>query len=296
MPFVDTPFTPEVGAAVHQRWGIAGAAERLHGGEESASYRLGEHVVRIGPSWRTDEELAYSFAIAAAAGRHVPEVTAPCSLPDGGHLVRVGNRPVSVWPYVSGSWADPADEQQRVDAAGLLARLHQVFAAMNPPGARPRREESRVADVPEVNDPELDRWMEDFRRRRTGCHPLHADYYRGNVLVRDRAIVGLIDWDDAFVGPPEQELAWAAWEWGRGLESLDLGPALAFIDRYIAAGGTAERIDVNEFVHLVRARIRMDIMYSNRAGTWGTSGDPDDIAYEASEVHAFRTLRTLTDS
>jgi aminoglycoside phosphotransferase (APT) family kinase protein len=147
-----------------------------------------------------------------------------------------------------------------------------------------------------VNDPELDRWMEDFLHRRTRCHPLHADYYRGNVLVRDRAIVGAVDWDDVFVGPPEQELAWAAWEWGRGLASLDLEPALSFIDRYIATGGTAERIDVGEFARLVRARIRMDVIYSHRAGTWGTSTDPDDIAYEESELRAFRALRTIADS
>ncbi|HVX42957.1 MAG TPA: phosphotransferase [Mycobacteriales bacterium] len=287
--------TAEILAAVRHHWGIEGdAPERLYGGEESASYRLHDQAIRIGPEWRTDAELEFSFRIAAESARAVPEITAPRPCRGGGYVVRVGARPISVWPYVAGTWADPADERQRHQAADLLARMHRAFAGIEA-GRRPSGGEI-PATAPEVADPALDAWLADFVRRRERRHPLHADYYRGNILVRDGTIAGVVDWDDVFVGPPEQELAWAAWEWSGGPEAFRVDRAREFIDRYVAAGGTADRIELSEFAWLVRGRIRMEVTYSRTAGTWGASSDPEDIAYEAAQVRAFQELRTLAQS
>jgi hypothetical protein len=53
--YADIPLTDRVAKAVADRFGIEASpydAPWLHGGEESAAYRLGDHVVRIGPRWR----------------------------------------------------------------------------------------------------------------------------------------------------------------------------------------------------------------------------------------------------
>ncbi|WP_300343900.1 phosphotransferase [Nesterenkonia sp.] len=101
----------------------------------------------------------------------------------------------------------------------------------------------------------------------------------------------MIDWDDALVGPPVQELAWAAWEWTNGRSTLDIDAGLAFARRYAGAGGTATPLTREEYVQLVRHRTRQDVIYSKTIGTWGAATDPDDIAYEAAQLRAFEELR-----
>ncbi|MEV4893037.1 hypothetical protein AB0K48_27010 [Nonomuraea sp. NPDC055795] len=58
MIYAVIPLTDTVRRAVKEMWGVDGHGEapRLHGGEESAAYRLGDHVVRIGPESRGSEE------------------------------------------------------------------------------------------------------------------------------------------------------------------------------------------------------------------------------------------------
>lgn len=291
MAFVDTPLTAEVYGAVWRWWGIeVGGDQRLYGGEESASYRLGDHVVRIGPRWRTDAELEWSYEVAARAAASVPEVIAPLRARNGHSVVRVGGRPVSVWPYIAGVWGDERDENQRRQSADLLARLHRAFARLptgHRPDARPRSEPE-----PEFSDPDLDRWLAAFDARHPCQRPLHGDFYAGNTLVRQGRIVALLDWDDVILGPPERELAWAAWEWGDGLSTLDLGPPMAFVARYVAAGGTAAPIGEEELAQLVRERLRMEVGYNRAAWRAGAPRDADDLKYEARQIEAFRTLRS----
>jgi Ser/Thr protein kinase RdoA (MazF antagonist) len=293
--FAETPLTDDVRRCVLERWGIgvAGPGERLVGGEESASYRVGDRVIRIGPEWRSTAELEWAYGVAAQAAVGVREVAAPVPTTGGSYVVRVGGRPVSVWPFVEGSWADAGDDAYRVQAAELLARVHRhlVSVSVPPRPAHAGMERGRHQTRPEVADPELDQWLSTFMVRRRRRQLLHADFYRGNVLVRNGRIVALLDWDDVFFGPPEQELAWAAWEWGGGLDTLDLAPAMLFIDRYVAAGGVADRIEDEEFVQLVRDRIRMEVNYSYAAGQWGTCTDPEELTFMANRFHAFRTLR-----
>lgn len=69
----------------------------------------------------------------------------------------------------------------------------------------------------------------------------------------------MLDWDEAFVGPPEMELAWAAWEWGDGLWADDLGDVLEFADRYRAAGGRTSPLTELELFQLVRVRLRAEV-------------------------------------
>lgn len=287
--------TGSIRRAVEANWGLsaAGDAVRLPGGEESASYRIGRNVVRIGPEWRSDAELEWSYTITARVAADVPEVTEPLATSRGSYVVRVGDRPVSVWPYAEGSWADHSDVDQQDRAADLLARLHRAFARLSDLTPRPA-----WADLdwlrephPDVADRDLDGWLADFMERRSVRQPLHGDVYQGNVLIRDGHIVALVDWDEIFLGPPEQELAWAAGEWGSVRETLDLAAAMRFVDTYRAAGGPADRIGPDELAQLIRGRIRMEVNYSHATGQWGTCDDPEEREYEANQLRAFRALR-----
>jgi aminoglycoside phosphotransferase (APT) family kinase protein len=101
-----------------------------------------------------------------------------------------------------------------------------------------------------------------------------------------------LNWDDVLIGPPEQELAWAVWEWTqRGRTTLDLAAGQQFVEKYREAGGTARPITPEELAQLIRDRIRREVAYSQAVGAWGISSDPADLAYETRQLRAFRELR-----
>lgn len=260
---------------------------RLAGGDESAAFECGDLVVRVGPTWRSDASLAWSNEVALAAAEVVPEAIAPLRRPDGTTVVRIDDRPVTLWRFIEGVKADDRDPDQRAQAADLLARLHRALAVRRwearPPSKVP------MAPTPDLEDADLDTWLRLFDRDHTGVQALHGDFYAGNTLVADGRIVALLDWDEALLGPPERELAWAAWEWGDCLDSLDLGPALEFVDAYKAAGGPARRIGEHDLRPLVRQRLRWEA--SHRRATEGEGSE-----YEARQLRAFHALRVPSRS
>lgn len=284
--------TTEVLSAVGRHWEMDLQARarplRLMGGEESAAYRLGAHVVRIGPAWRSDAELEWCHRVAAEAALAVPEAIAPRATKEKKTAIRVENRPISLWPFVQGERGSTNDPEQRREAARLLARLHSVLAPLDigppPTSGAPR------AFPADLSDPQLDDWLVEFVRRHRK-QPLHGDFYPGNVLVVEKRITGLIDWDEAYVGPPELELASAAWEWGDGLRTLDLTVAMEFVSDYEQAGGPAGMLNRSGLAHLVRDRIRRDVQYERSARRGGRDVQSGDREYEASQLHAFHALR-----
>lgn len=282
MDHLGTWLTERTASAVAAAWRVPvdlAGARRLYGGQESLAYRLGDHVVRVGPRWRTDADLGWSGSVAAAAAREVPEAVAPVPTVDARFVIRVDGRPVTLWPFVPGHRGDDGDPRQREQAAGLLARLHRALAIADL-GPTPARVVP-AAPVPDLADDELDAWLASFSRPR---QLVHGDFYAANVLVQDGRIAALLDWDEARVDAPEWELAGAAWEWGAGLDTLDLTEAGRFVDRYLAEGGTATGIDDTALRQLIRARIRAEVAYDR-----ATLDDDDD--YQARQLAAFRALR-----
>jgi Ser/Thr protein kinase RdoA (MazF antagonist) len=225
--------------------------------------------------------------VALAAAEVVPEAIAPLLRPDGSTVVRIDDRPVTLWRLIDGAKADDRDPAQRAQAADLLARLHRALAE-RPLRGRPASPVPSVP-TPDLDDPDLDTWLRLFDRDHTDVHALHGDFYAGNTLVADGRIVALIDWDEAIVGPPERELAWAAWEWGDCLDSVDLGPALEFVDAYKAAGGPARRIREHDLRQLVRQRLRWEASYRRATA-------PEGSEYEARQLRAFHLLRVPSRS
>ncbi|MFG3441950.1 phosphotransferase enzyme family protein [Nonomuraea sp. NPDC047897] len=310
----DEPPAATVFQVVAEVWGVTGQAERLSGGEESAAYRLGDHVVRIGPAGHDPAEARWCHAVALFAARLLPEAVAPlpAPLPDplsapladrladplpvpaGTTLVQVAGHPVSVWPYAAGAPLDAEPSAaELVGGARLLARLHRALADLRPPPRpRPAFQETGLygeppADAPELADPELDRWLAAFHAAHPARHPLHGDYHTGNVLFRHGAPVAVLDWDEAFTGAPEVELAAAAAEWGE----YEPGPAKEFVAAYHEAGGTAGELDDETLAQLVRHKIRRECAYFHKAAGRGDAHDEDDLAYHHARLALFRDLR-----
>jgi aminoglycoside phosphotransferase (APT) family kinase protein len=263
--WADIPLTDAVRVAVATAFGIDadGDAERLHGGEESASHRIGDWVIRIGPDWRAGE-----------GGRRV---------------IRVEGRPVTVWPFVPGVWADRDDPEHQAQAADLLARLHRTLEGKR---TEPRPiDTSPRLDTPDLEDPDLDEWHAAFLAGASARQPLHGDFYRGNILVNDGRITGLVDWDNAFVGPAPQELAWAAWEWTDASDEYDVDLCAPFLSAYEAAGGPAPLPDEVTTAQVVRHRLRWEVGYGRAARARGVEHDADDLEYEADIIEAFHELK-----
>ena len=284
MVYADIPLTPALRRGLAAAFGVPmqERAIRLHGGEESAAYRIGAVVVRIAPQWRTDREMAWFAQLADHAAAVVPEVVAPLRSAFDSFVVRLTGRPVSAWPFVAGEWPAMGDHVLRDQAAELLARLHKALADAPVPHEPP----TPMAQGPgeDLRDAELDAWLES--RACLAAQPLHGDFYRGNALAVDGRITALLDWDDAYVGPVEKDVCEAAWEWGGGLATGSLAGALAFLAAYTSSGGIA--VPQYALRQYARARMRAEILYARTR--WQTL-DADDHAYHRDQIAAFHALK-----
>ena len=233
-------------AFLEEHYGIRAAASApvVGEGDEAAVWRVGTEprlIVRVSPASRDLAQLTESYALAQALADHVPEVTAPVRAVNGSVVVLWNGRPVSVWPYREGVFLDPHDQDQRSEAAHLLARIHRAGLAVleSAPGA-----------------------LEE------GHGVVHGDFYPRNVLCRAGKIVGLIDWDDVRVERLDAELAWVTWELAKSPagDLLIDERAIAFIDAYVRAGGPAR--PGRDFLQLIRERLRGEL----------ADDDPDYVA------------------
>ncbi|WP_035699889.1 phosphotransferase, partial [Glycomyces tenuis] len=146
----------------------------------------------------------------------------------------------------------------------------------------------RCAHWEDLSDPALDAALLAWERRaRSKPLAVHGDFYRRNLICRDGAIAGLIDWDELRVDHPERELAWAAWELSKNPagNAIMLERAGGFLDAYARTG--RRRVDRADLVPLIREGLRVEIC---RNRTARGPGAPDDD-YTAAEARAFRDLR-----
>lgn len=202
----------------------------------------------------------------------------------GATVVQVDGRPVSLWPYVPGEWLDVEDADLCLQAARILAQVHRVLVDSDIP---PRTE--RIVE-PGLEDRQLDRWLDEFAQLTRVHHPLHGDFYRGNLLVHGGRITAVLDWDEAWVGPPEFEVASAARELGSRW-GTDLRPAQRFVAEYVAAGGTAQRLDDVSLAQLIRRRLRCEDTAFHLSLDEGAMPSAEDRAYHERVVELFHALR-----
>lgn len=208
-------------SAVGERYGVAArGAEAMLGGTASKVWRLDSVprvVVRLSQYYKL-EDLQRTCRIAGEFARAVPEAIRPLVGADGEPAFLWDGRPITVWPYVDGLPLDRHDPAQLLQAAGLLARLHEAAQARPDLGAgqAPARDATDAARL--LQDDELDEWLRSWHAGQAADEPvgwMHRDFFPGNILCRQRKVVGLVDWDEVEWGPLITELAWSVWEFGK---------------------------------------------------------------------------------
>jgi Ser/Thr protein kinase RdoA (MazF antagonist) len=280
---------------VAERYAVDGAATPIiDGGDECEIWCLDSSprvVVRISPAWRSVPDIAFSHRVAIAFGTQVPEATCPMVGRDGTTVFEWNGRPVSVWPFVDGPVLDRENAALRIQAAGLLARLHQAAQRLALEAAEPRTAPADPANS-RLPDEDLDTWLTGWRSAPAACGPaglVHGDFYRRNILCQDGRIVGLIDWDDVHHDLLIADLAWAVWELAKSPDgTMLLDRVEAFLAAYERAGGLVRRSDA--VVPLIRAHLRYEV---DRAEQAKVNGKPMDAGYQAAEIAAFQLLRDI---
>jgi aminoglycoside phosphotransferase (APT) family kinase protein len=113
--------------------------------------------------------------------------------------------------------AHPAPDGYGRSLAEVMARIHAVDTSslgflprMTPSPARLLRESGKRTDLTAAETQAMEilrstNWPEP-------CGPatsrlLHADFWPGNILLRDGRVVGVIDWEDARIGDPLADVA-----------------------------------------------------------------------------------------
>jgi aminoglycoside phosphotransferase (APT) family kinase protein len=231
-----------------------------------------------------------------------------------------GQIPPDVMPYNFGSWLSEADSAGRdrlqQGTVEVLAGIHGIdrpegelaFLQFDRPEASPLRR--HFADQQEYyrwvarerRSPLIERgfaWLAEHWPRDEGPAVISwGDARIGNVVYRDFAPVGVLDWEMAALGPRELDLGWLIYH-HRFFEDLaamaNLGGMPDFLRRddvvsaYEAA--TGHRVRDLDF-YIVYAAIRNAIVMARIAqrqvllGERETPEDPDDVLYDRPSLEA----------
>lgn len=147
-------------------------------------------------------------------------------------------------PYLVVSYVDGAPDLAPVDASGHAAKAARWLVRIHEVGDGPGlaflpRLDQRAGERPARPDVSLDegriRDALDVAGPPTRPNPpvlLHGDYWPGNLLWKDGDLVAILDWEDARVGDPLQDLGNSRLEflWAFGVDAME-----ELTDRYRAA-------------------------------------------------------------
>ncbi len=204
--------------------------------------------------------LADEFALisrGAAAGVPVPEPLA--FEPEGGRFESSG----LLMAHVDGTSVAPrilrkpeyesARSELPVQLGEALARIHSIDTGpldgvLPGPGADPATEQ--VAEwerqLDEIGEPlpavELGlRWLRANAPEPAEPRLVHGDFRLGNLIVDERGLAAVIDWELAHLGDPAEDIGWLcirSWRFGNDDKPVaGVGQLDEFIGAYEAAGG-----------------------------------------------------------
>lgn len=221
----------------------------------------------------------------------VPEPAGWCDLPEGGRCV--------VYPLVPGDPLFPGDlrpgEPLAAEVGRVLAALHDVPPeVLEEAGApaytaeeyRQRRlsDVDRAAATGHVPPGLLTRWekaLEQVAHWRFAATPVHGDLAAEHVLVHDGRVSGIIDWGEARVADPADDLAWVVL--GADEPALD-----AVLESYAMA-----RHEQPDRHLLDRARLAGELAFAR----WLLGGvAADDVAVVDQAAAALRELADRLDA
>jgi Ser/Thr protein kinase RdoA (MazF antagonist) len=276
---------------VGDRYGLSlpAVGTQLPGGASGALLRAGEVAVRVEEANPTS--LRWEHELLLFLAEEIDEVVAPLLARDGSTFYLDGDRAVSVFPFVGGRTLRSRERSFRHVLPRLLARLHARGQAWTAHDQRPDVPSLRERDW-QRNDwwdwdlvektPSLVRAFEELRDWVSNAPDLtvcaiHGDFHPGNVLVRGRQIVGVVDWQYAHLDWPSLELAGAVWELAREPGSIAVDPARSetVVGDYLAAGGPGEP----EYLRpLMRLESLITVLFSLTRAARGLSWNPEFAA------------------
>jgi aminoglycoside phosphotransferase (APT) family kinase protein len=84
-------------------------------------------------------------------------------------------------------------------------------------------------------------WLSQHEPSSHGHVLVHGDFRIGNLMVSERELIGVLDWEFAHVGDPAEDLAWTlirAWRFGQDDKHLGgIGDVEPYLERYNALTG-----------------------------------------------------------
>jgi aminoglycoside phosphotransferase (APT) family kinase protein len=223
------------GGASKEAWAVEADGERL------LVRRAGGGVIHADTL-----SLEHEFAVVEAAHESGARVPRPV-----GYLGELGGREAFAMELVEGETIGrrivtrPELEAARAELpeqlAEELAKVHAIPREHVPfLGERDvlERFESELDSVGEPH-PAIElglRWLDDHRPEPLAPVVSHGDFRLGNVVVSERGLEYLLDWEFAHVGDPREDLAWPLVRaWRFGVDELHLGgvgEVEPYVERY----------------------------------------------------------------
>ena len=188
------------------------------------------------------------LAAARAAGVPVPEVVAVGAaggLPSG-WLVVEGIEGESIPRRIL---RDPEWTRARATLAAQCGRALAAIHAIDPstvdglPPGDPLDDPGAILDAQGEVRPTLElgvRWLEAHRPPPRPSTTVHGDFRLGNLLIGDRGLEAVLDWELAHTGEAAEDIGWLcapAWRFGGPGRVGGFGDLEALLDAYTAAGG-----------------------------------------------------------
>jgi aminoglycoside phosphotransferase (APT) family kinase protein len=91
------------------------------------------------------------------------------------------------------------------------------------------------------------RWLDDHRPANTGrVAPVHGDFRLGNLIVDERGLAAVIDWELAHLGDPLEDLGWVcspAWRFGSPSPVAGVGERDELLRAYASVTGVEVDLD-----------------------------------------------------
>ncbi len=84
------------------------------------------------------------------------------------------------------------------------------------------------------------RWLDENQPSLRAPRVVHGDFRMGNILVDEKGISAVLDWELCHLGDPAVDLGWLVarpWRFGASGEVGGLGSRTELLDAYVAAGG-----------------------------------------------------------
>jgi aminoglycoside phosphotransferase (APT) family kinase protein len=156
------------------------------------------------------------------------------------------------------------------ELAGELARIHAIRppndalaclpVPMNPPA---RAEVARLRGaLTKAGEPRpaleyVLAWLDEHAPPARPLVLVHGDFRTGNYMVEDGRLTGLLDWEFAHWGDPDEDIGWlSARCWRFGNDALEVGgiaTLASFLDAYKAASGRTVTADAVRYWQIAAA-------------------------------------------